>query len=139
MNTATHSVVVPFPQAFASALPRKQRSLFPCAPGYSRNEVSPLQHNRQAVRRVCALLRGSTLVALRCFLVNTVMFLPLALRQRTHRNAIQLFKVLQIHSFCSTEKWKSRLRAFHPPFENRGLSSPFFCKKATWPLQSVGD
>ena len=34
MNTATHSVVVPFPQAFASALPRKKRSPFPSAPRY---------------------------------------------------------------------------------------------------------
>ncbi len=30
MNTATHSVVVPFPQAFASP----KRSPFPCAPRY---------------------------------------------------------------------------------------------------------
>ncbi len=32
MNTATHSVVVPFPQAFAS--PQKKRSPFPSAPRY---------------------------------------------------------------------------------------------------------
>jgi hypothetical protein len=32
MNTATHSVEVPFPQAFAA--PPKKRSPFPCAPRY---------------------------------------------------------------------------------------------------------
>jgi len=32
MNTATHTVEVPFPQAFASH--RKKRSPFPCAPRY---------------------------------------------------------------------------------------------------------
>ena len=37
MNTATHNVVALSPEAFAS-LPKK-RSLFPCAPGYSRNRV----------------------------------------------------------------------------------------------------
>jgi len=86
MNTTTHSVVVPFPQAFASPA----RSSFPCAPRYGRNRVPPLQSIRQAVRRVCAPLRDFTLAALHCFLANTVVFLPLALRQRTHRNAILL-------------------------------------------------
>ena len=32
MNTATHSVVVPFPQAFTA--PQKKSSPFPCAPRY---------------------------------------------------------------------------------------------------------
>ena len=45
MNTATHSVVVPFPQAFAS--PRKKRSPFPSAPRYgilwsTREDTRPL-------------------------------------------------------------------------------------------------
>ena len=36
MNTATHNVVVPFPQAFAVSLPlpRKKNSPFPSAPRY---------------------------------------------------------------------------------------------------------
>ena len=37
MHTATHTGVAPSPEAFA-ALPKK-RSLFPCAPGYSRYRV----------------------------------------------------------------------------------------------------
>ena len=116
---------------------------FPVPQGTVETENPPLHSIRQAVRRVCAPLRDFTLVALHCFLVNTVVFLPPALRWRTHRNAIQLFKVLEIHSFCSREKWKSRLRAraFHPPFENRGLSSPFFCKTgiAEHPYQFITD
>ena len=39
MKTALHHVEVSCPEAFAS-LP-KRRSLFPCAPGYSRNSVPP--------------------------------------------------------------------------------------------------
>ena len=61
MNIATHSVEDPSPEAFAS-LP-KQRSLFCGAPAYSRNRVPPVERDRQAVRRVCALLRDFTLAS----------------------------------------------------------------------------
>ena len=59
MHIATHNVEVPFPQAFASLA----RSLFPCAPGYSRNRVPPVGRDLLAVRRECALLRDSTLAS----------------------------------------------------------------------------
>ena len=48
-----------------------------------------MERVHQAVRRACALRRDSTL-ALSLFLANAVVFLPLVLRQGTHRNAIQL-------------------------------------------------
>jgi len=57
MNTATHNVEVPFPQAFASP----KRSPFPSAPRYGSNMVPPVERVHQAVRRECALLRDSTL------------------------------------------------------------------------------
>jgi len=59
MNTATHTVGVPFPQAFASP----KRSLFPCAPRYSRNRVPPVERHHLAVRQECALLRDLTPVS----------------------------------------------------------------------------
>jgi hypothetical protein len=65
MTTASHNVAALSPEAFAA--PPKKSSLFPCAPGYSRNSVPPLQNSRQAVRRACALLRGFTLAPLHCF------------------------------------------------------------------------
>jgi len=40
MTTATHRVVVPFPQAFAS----RKRSPFPCAPRYGTNGVTREDH-----------------------------------------------------------------------------------------------
>ena len=43
MNTATHAVEVPFPQAFAS--PPKKRSPFPCAPRYG-TVMSTREDNR---------------------------------------------------------------------------------------------
>ena len=58
MSIATHNVEVSCPEAFASLT----RSLFPSAPGYSRNRVPPEGRNHQAARRECALLRDSTLV-----------------------------------------------------------------------------
>ena len=57
MNTATHTVEVPFPQAF----PGLTSWLFPSAPRYRRNGVPYAERNHQAVRRECALLRDSTL------------------------------------------------------------------------------
>ena len=57
MTIATHSVEVPFPQAFAA--PPKKRSPFPSAPRYGR--TSPHQADRHpTVRWECALRRGST-------------------------------------------------------------------------------
>ncbi len=57
MNTATHTVEVPFPQAF----PGLTSWLFPSAPRYRRNGVPYAERDHQAVRRDCALLRDSTL------------------------------------------------------------------------------
>ena len=59
MNTATHTVEVPFPQAPASP----KRNLFPCAPRYSRNRVPPVERHHLAVRQECALLRDLTLIS----------------------------------------------------------------------------
>ena len=47
MNTATHSVEVPSPQAFAAP----KCCPFPCAPRYGSNEVPPVGRGHQAVRR----------------------------------------------------------------------------------------
>ncbi len=47
-----------------------------------KDAIRPLGENALS----CEMLRW----LFHCFLVNTVVFLPLALRQRTHRNAIQL-------------------------------------------------
>jgi hypothetical protein len=55
MNTATHAVEVPFPQAFASP----KRSPFPCAPRYGLFLADTAIDN-PTVRWECALLRGST-------------------------------------------------------------------------------
>ncbi len=57
MNTPTHSVEVPFPQAFAEPSPRP----FPSAPRYGSNDIPPVERDHLAVRRGCALLRDSTL------------------------------------------------------------------------------
>ena len=47
MNTATHTVEVPFPQAFAT--PLAESHLFPCAPRYSHvtNEIDDLSVRRE--------------------------------------------------------------------------------------------
>ncbi len=51
MNTATHNVEVPFPQAFAS----RKRSPFPSAPRYGEKQrFSVEERSEQAARRVCA-------------------------------------------------------------------------------------
>jgi hypothetical protein len=50
MNAAIHNVEAPFPQAFASRPPKKARSLFPGAPGYSRNRVPSVGRDRRLER-----------------------------------------------------------------------------------------
>ncbi len=47
MHAAIHNVEAPFPQAFASRPAKKARSLFPGAPGYSRNRVPSVGRDRR--------------------------------------------------------------------------------------------
>jgi|GraSoiStandDraft_43_1057313.scaffolds.fasta_scaffold297640_1 hypothetical protein len=83
MNAAIHNVEAPFPQAFASRPPKKARSLFPGAPGYSRNRVPSVGRDRRPLG-----VHAPSAEALRwsfpCFLANTVVFLPQVLHLGTH-------------------------------------------------------
>jgi len=93
MNTPTHSVEVPFPQAFASLA----RSPFPCAPRYGSNMVPPIGRHRWPLGEhalSCEILRW----LFHCCLMNTVAFLPLTLRQGTHRNTIQFSRCCEEYS-----------------------------------------
>jgi len=80
MNTATHSVEVPFPQAFAS--PQKKRSPFPSAPGTVKNEVRGVRKEANRPSGVyappCEVLRS-----LFSALANTFVLLPVILRHGT--------------------------------------------------------
>ena len=69
MNIAPHNVEVPFPQAFAS----RKRSLFPCAPRYSRAPVGQrmfvvvfpgLAQTVRCAMRLCQTRQSLTLQAL---------------------------------------------------------------------------
>jgi hypothetical protein len=93
MNTTTHNVEVPFPQAFAS--PPKKRSPFPSAPRYG--HASPRQADRHPTARwECALRRGSTLSIRQAAhaQVDTLVLLPTGTIYRgTQRNTIDLSNV----------------------------------------------
>ncbi len=92
-----------------------------------------MERVHQAVRRECARLLDSTL-ALSLFLANAVVFLPLVLRQGTHRNAIQLSRCVAgmiAHNGTNVNKTRTSAcgqRIIHPPLERRGLSDAIFCK-----------
>jgi len=87
MNTATHAVEVPFPQAFPGLAPW----LFPSAPRYrpmvDKRNIRPLGGKSAPVSR------DVTPVSLTSSLVVTLMLLPKgAIYFRTQRNMIQLSK-----------------------------------------------
>ena len=90
MNTATHNVEVPFPQAFAS--PLAKRSPFPSAPRYG--YASLHQADRPpTVRWECALRRGSTLSICQVAhaKVDTLVLLPVGtIYHGTQRNTLLL-------------------------------------------------
>jgi hypothetical protein len=65
-----------------------------------------------------------------CFLANTVVFLPLTLRQRTHRNAIWLSRCSVPILAQSTKSGIPRMSLYifiHPRLERAGLSKNDFC------------
>ena len=125
MHTAIQRVAALSPEAFASLA--KKRSPFPCAPGYGRNKSFTLAEqptSREAsMRPLARFYAGCAALFLgqhgRVFIAGPAPANP------PKRNSV--LKVLQMYSFCGTEKWKSRLRAraFHPPFVNRGFQARF--------------
>jgi len=131
MNTPTHSVVVPFPQAFAS-LPKK-RGPFPSAPRYGR----PSRHQADrppTVRWECALRRGSTpsIRQVAHAHVDTLVLLPRGTLYPGTRAATLLTCCMckrSIDTF-SHRGQKVEIDAcgrglFIPCLERQGLSSPF--------------
>ena len=104
MSIAPHNVEALSPEAFASLA----ESPFPCAPRYGREVVwTSSQDMRPSMRRVCALIRDSTLHVLEFFDTFTLVLLPKgALYFGTRRNTIQLSRVLLFSSSCSRENRK---------------------------------
>ena len=133
MNTTTHNVVVPFPQAFAS-LPKK-RGPFPSAPRYGRTSLH--QADRPpAVRWECALRRGSTpsIRQVAHAQVDTLVLLPRGtIYPGTQRNTIDLLNVQTVNRYILSQGSKCgnrrlRARAFHPLLRKTGAFKPIFCK-----------
>jgi hypothetical protein len=134
MNTPTHSVVVPFPQAFASLL--WKRSPFPSAPRYGRSSLH--QADRPpTVRWECALRKGSTpsIRQVAYAQVDTLVLLPRGtIYPGTQRNTIDLLNVQTIYRYILSQGSKSgnrRLRAwaFHPLLRKTGAFKPIFRKR----------
>ena len=101
MPTASHNVEALSPEAFAP--PPQKRSLFPCAPGYSRNSVPPVGRDRrplgghapscEVLRWPLSLFRGPTQS---CFYPRPCAWEPV------HDSGV---KVLQDSSLTGVEKW----------------------------------
>ena len=147
MNTATHSVEVPFPQAFAAPLAKS--SPFPSAPRYG--HASPQLVDRPpTVRWECVLQRGSTLSIRQVAhtQVATLVLLPTGTIYRgTQRNTIGLSSVQRsrtsILQQAGTVKWNGLESSFplpspkqgtifHPLVQTQGLSNPRFCNTRKW-------
>ena len=98
--------------------------------GTGETELHPLKETIRPLGESalpCEILRW----LFHCFLANTVVFLPLALRQRTHRNAIQLSRysrpiLSEIHK--SGNGRMSLYLFIHPRHEWTGLSKKDGCK-----------
>jgi hypothetical protein len=134
MNTPTHSVEVPFPQAFTGPEPRP----FPSAPRYGKFLASS---NRQSDREVgmrppkrsyaayhqCAHEQSDTLVLLPVGTIyhgtqrNTI---RLSVCTRTRTNILQGVPNVKQSSMARGFSACGR-RAFHPPLGKTGAESPF--------------
>jgi hypothetical protein len=101
MTIASHKVAAPSPEAFASLT----RSLFPGAPGYSRNRIPPVGRDRRPLgvhAPSCEVLRWP----LSLFLDRHGSVFtrgPSPLNPPKHYSVL---KVLCISSFIGGEKWK---------------------------------
>ena len=136
MNTSTHSVVVPFPQAFAS--PPKKRSPFPSAPRYG---IFLASSERQSDREVGMRPPKRFYAASHHFApeqVDTLVLFPAGtIYCGTQRNTLELSVCkrtrTRIRHKSGNVKWFGLRggfsgcgqQAFHPPLGKRGLSSPF--------------
>ncbi len=132
MNTATHSVEVPFPQAFASPA----RSPFPSAPRYG---LFLVVSDRQSDREVGMRPPKRSYAAYHHYAqkqLDTQVLLPAGTIYRgTQRNTIELSvckrtrtSMLQRRSNVKRYGLGSWFtvcgqRTFHPPFENRGFQA----------------
>jgi hypothetical protein len=133
MNTATHTVEVPFPQAF----PGLTSWLFPSAPRYRRNGVPYAERDHQAVRRECALLRDSTLALSLLLGQHGRVFTPGPVPGNPPKRD-SVVKVLEQGYYKEHKMSRKALgrgfsacgqRAFHPPFGMTGAFTPILCKK----------
>ncbi len=137
MNTATHTVEVPFPQAF----PGLTSWLFPSAPRYRRNGVPYAERDHQAVRRDCALLRDSTL-ALSLFPGQHGRVFTSGPTPENPPKRDSVVKVLAIvyeklGQMSTKRDSRLRVRAIHPLDESQGLSSPIYVKHGYLTLSLV--
>ncbi len=136
MNTATHSVEVPFPQAFAGPKPR----LFPSAPRYS---MFLLASDRQSDREVGMRPPRRSYAAYHQFAheqVDTLVLLPTGTIYRgTQRNTIGLSMCERtVHSIAQTYKRGKREystpisppqgRPIHPRLQRAGAFWAVICK-----------
>jgi hypothetical protein len=116
MNTATHAVEVPFPQAFAS--PRKKRSPFPSAPRYG---LSLASSDRQSDREVRMRPPKRSYAAYQHCAheqLDTLVLLPVGtIYHRTQRNTIRLEVGIRtrtsILNGARNVKQSSMARGFH--------------------------
>ena len=122
MNTATHSVVVPFPQAFASPA----RSPFPSAPRYGAMWLTRGTSDREVgmtpLPNTAEILRPFLLFVL--WLVRSCFYLKerFTLEPAKHDSVV---KVLWNYSLTTTQKWKWRMSLYifiHPWHTCAGLS-----------------
>jgi hypothetical protein len=122
MNTATHNVEA----RLSRGVHRTEVLPVPVCPTVlSKPSFHPLEESIKPLGEnalECSMLRWLS----HCFLVNTVVFLPQALRLGTHtlfsyQGTVDLF----YHRRAKVEMRLSA-RAFHPRHECAGLSSQFF-------------
>jgi hypothetical protein len=124
MTITRHNVAAPSPEAFAG----RKTSPFCGAPAYGRESFPfPNQGLLPSVRKVCALLRDSTLQTLEFFDRLRSCFYPNERFSLEPANMIQLSSVLLMSSFAGGKKWKctppmrhERTR-IHPPDESGGF------------------
>ncbi len=141
MNTATHAVEVPFPQAFASP----KRSPFPSAPRYglflaSSDRQSDREVGMRPPKRSYAAYHHCAHEQL-----DTLVLLPTGTIYRgTQRNTIRLSMCTRTRTCIRHPKRNVKRfglgsglsacgrRAFHPPFGKQGAFKPVLCKSFTF-------
>ena len=122
MTTASHNVEALSPEAFAP--PPEKRSLFPCAPGYSRNRVPPVGRDRRPLGEhapSCEVLRWPLTLFLG---KHGRVFTPGPAPGNPYTIQLSRYYKTLLSQGLKSGNVRLRARAFHPLVETQGMKSP---------------